>query len=254
MSSTQRGNRPSISGRRFAAVASIAAATVVGAAASSIPARASASDSTAVPVAAAAAPGNDPALMFGTGAATTGLLSHTFKPVFNRVLPPVVKPAVTAKPKAQAKPKATKPHTSHSKSHATSHSTSHPSTGTSHTVAYSSSFGAKIVAAAAAEKGRPYRYGADGPYAFDCSGLVKYVFGKFGINLPHHADSQMSYGTRVSASAARPGDLVFVVSGGYASHVGIYAGNGEWWEAPSPGESVHLVKIWASNVEYRRIR
>jgi cell wall-associated NlpC family hydrolase len=117
-----------------------------------------------------------------------------------------------------------------------------------------SSIGAAIVAQAAKEKGKPYRYGQAGPNSFDCSGLTKYVFAKFGISLPHHANSQKAYGSRVSAANREPGDLVFVLDGSYAYHVAIYAGNGEWWEAPTQGESVRKVKIWSSHVEYRRVR
>jgi cell wall-associated NlpC family hydrolase len=113
--------------------------------------------------------------------------------------------------------------------------------------------GALIVAAAAKEKGRPYVFGAAGPKYFDCSGLVQYVYRQFGINLPHHADSMKHYGTRVSEKDAKPGDLVFVFSGSYAHHVAIYAGNGMWWEAPHPGASVRLVKIWSHNIEFRHI-
>ncbi len=114
--------------------------------------------------------------------------------------------------------------------------------------------GPQIVAAAAAEKGKPYVYAAAGPNSFDCSGLVKYVYEKFGINLPHQANAQKTYGIRVSEPYAIPGDLVFVYSGSYAYHVAIYAGNGMWWEAPRPGESVRLTKIWSSDIQYRYVR
>jgi peptidoglycan DL-endopeptidase CwlO len=114
--------------------------------------------------------------------------------------------------------------------------------------------GPKIVAAAAKEKGARYKYGADGPHAFDCSGLTKYVFAKFDIKLPHQANSQKKYGTRVSKAHAKPGDLVFVMSGSHATHVAIYAGNGKWWEAPHTGARVRLVKIWSSHVQYRHVR
>jgi cell wall-associated NlpC family hydrolase len=114
--------------------------------------------------------------------------------------------------------------------------------------------GAAIVAAAAKEKGKRYVFGADGPNTFDCSGLTKYVFAKFGINLPHKANLQKHYGTRVSEKDARPGDLVFVFTGSYAHHVAIYAGNGTWWEAPHTGASVRHVKIWSRDIEFRRVR
>lgn len=114
--------------------------------------------------------------------------------------------------------------------------------------------GAAVVAMAAKEKGKRYVFGAEGPNTFDCSGLVKFVYAKFGINLPHHANDMKHYGVRVSAKDAKPGDLVFVFSGSFAHHVAIYAGNGTWWEAPHTGASVRHVKIWSSDIEFRRVR
>ena len=114
--------------------------------------------------------------------------------------------------------------------------------------------GAAIVAAAAKEKGARYVFGAEGPNTFDCSGLVKYVFAQFGIDLPHHANDMKHYGVRVSEKDAKPGDLVFVFSGSFAHHVAIYAGNGTWWEAPHTGSWVRHVKIWSSDIEFRRVR
>jgi len=115
------------------------------------------------------------------------------------------------------------------------------------------SIGAQIVADAAKEKGKPYVFGAAGPNSFDCSGLVKFVFAKFGITLPHHANDMKHYGVQVSEKDAKPGDLVFVFSGSFAHHVAIYAGNGTWWEAPHTGSFVRHVKIWSSDIEFRRI-
>lgn len=116
-----------------------------------------------------------------------------------------------------------------------------------------SATGQAIVAAAAAQSGKPYVYASAGPNSFDCSGLVKYVFGQFGISLPHNANSQMGYGTPVSAANAAPGDLVFFLDGGYAYHVGIYAGGGQMYDAPNSGSTVGLHTIWSSNVAFRRI-
>lgn len=61
----------------------------------------------------------------------------------------------------------------------------------------------------------------------DCSGFTMQIYAKYGISLPHHAASQPGYGTRISASEARPGDLFFYGSGSSISHVGIYIGNGQ---------------------------
>lgn len=61
----------------------------------------------------------------------------------------------------------------------------------------------------------------------DCSGFTMQIYAHYGISLPHHAASQPAYGTRISASDAKPGDLFFYGSGSSISHVGIYIGNGQ---------------------------
>jgi cell wall-associated NlpC family hydrolase len=114
-------------------------------------------------------------------------------------------------------------------------------------------FGAAVVADAATHKGAKYVFATAGPKTFDCSGLVKYVFAKYGIDLPHYADDMKHYGKRISRKDARPGDLVFVFTGNYAHHVAIYAGNGTWWEAPHTGSYVRHVKIWSKHIEFRRL-
>ena len=105
----------------------------------------------------------------------------------------------------------------------------------------------RILSQAAALKGRPYRYGATGPYAFDCSGYTKYVMARVGVKLPRTANQQLHAARRISRSAIQPGDLVFFTYGGYAYHVAIYAGNGMIWHAPHTGSSVREVKIWTSS-------
>ncbi len=116
-----------------------------------------------------------------------------------------------------------------------------------------SSRGARVVAAAAAQSGKWYRYGAAGPSYFDCSGLTQYVFKKFGVSLPHKANSQKSYGRPVSRASARPGDLIIFLSGGYGYHAAIYAGGGYMYDSPRPGQRVGKHKIWSSNVVFRRL-
>jgi len=79
--------------------------------------------------------------------------------------------------------------------------------------------------------GYPYVYGASGPRAFDCSGFVMYVYGKYGVGLPHYSGSQFGCGSAVSKSALSPGDLVFFNTYGSISHVGIYIGGGRFVHA-----------------------
>jgi cell wall-associated NlpC family hydrolase len=113
--------------------------------------------------------------------------------------------------------------------------------------------GAAIVAAAAAQSGKPYIFGASGPNSFDCSGLTKFVYAQFGISLPHLANDQKGYGRPVSAADAAPGDLIFFLDGGYAYHVGIYAGGNQMIDAPRSGSTVGRHTIWSTNVTFRRL-
>ncbi len=73
--------------------------------------------------------------------------------------------------------------------------------------------------------GSPYRYGAAGPNAFDCSGLVNWAYKGSGKSLPRSSSALSRIGSPVSKSALQPGDLVFFYKP--VSHVGIYVGNGK---------------------------
>ncbi|MGW9492807.1 NlpC/P60 family protein [Streptomyces prasinus] len=95
---------------------------------------------------------------------------------------------------------------------------------------------AAAVAAARSALGRPYVWGANGPSGFDCSGLTQWSYAQAGIALPRTSQAQRHAGTRVPLSRARPGDLV--VYRADASHVGMYAGNGQVIHAPYPGAPV----------------
>ena len=112
----------------------------------------------------------------------------------------------------------------------------------------------RIVAAARAQIGKPYRFGAQGPSAFDCSGLTGYAYRTVHISLPRTADGQYRVARPVARSAARPGDLVFWISGGHAYHVAVYAGVGKVWHAPRTGQRVQLTRIWSwGSVRFGRI-
>ncbi|WFB07239.1 C40 family peptidase [Streptomyces sp. LX-29] len=107
---------------------------------------------------------------------------------------------------------------------------------------------------AASKKGAPYRWGATGPNAFDCSGLTQYSYKKAGKKLPRTAASQYNKTRHISRGSRKAGDLVFFHSGSNVYHVGIYAGKGKIWHSPKPGKSVRLEKIWTSQVWYGRVR
>lgn len=84
--------------------------------------------------------------------------------------------------------------------------------------------------------GSPYAWGATGPGAFDCSGLMQWAYGRAGVGLPRTSQAQRNAGRHVSLSEARPGDLVIYRDD--ASHVGMYVGNGQVVHAPYPGARV----------------
>jgi cell wall-associated NlpC family hydrolase len=108
--------------------------------------------------------------------------------------------------------------------------------------------GRTAVRVAAAQQGDPYRYGAAGPSAFDCSGLVYYTFRtRLGVGVPRTANAQRLASVRISKAHIQQGDLIFFMSGGRAYHVGIYAGYGKVWHSPRPGQRVQLSKLWTTS-------
>jgi cell wall-associated NlpC family hydrolase len=111
----------------------------------------------------------------------------------------------------------------------------------------------KALQVAASKKGSPYRYGATGPYRFDCSGLTLYSFKKAGKTLPRTAAQQYNKTRHISPGSRRAGDLVFFHYGSSVYHVGIYAGHGKIWHAPRTGDVVKLEKIWTRGVWYGRV-
>ncbi len=95
--------------------------------------------------------------------------------------------------------------------------------------------------------GNPYVWGGTSlTNGADCSGFVMSVYANYGISLPHSSSAQSGYGTRVSVSELKPGDLVFYGSGSSIGHVAIYIGNGQIVHA-----SNRRTGITISNVYYR---
>jgi cell wall-associated NlpC family hydrolase len=92
--------------------------------------------------------------------------------------------------------------------------------------------------------GIPYVWaGATPSGGFDCSGLVLYVYARFGIQFPHGATMQAHMGDPVSLSQAQPADLVFFGNPSFYHHVGIYIGHGLFIEAPHTGDVVKVSKL-----------
>jgi cell wall-associated NlpC family hydrolase len=97
------------------------------------------------------------------------------------------------------------------------------------------------VSKALSKIGKPYRWGAVGPNAFDCSGLVKWSFEKAGRALPRTSKAMAGVGVKVSKSSLQPGDLVFFYKP--ISHVGIYIGNGKIVHASNKKSPVKVSDI-----------
>ncbi len=108
-------------------------------------------------------------------------------------------------------------------------------------VAGGTAAGAIAVQAALTRIGDPYSWGAAGPGAFDCSGLVMWAFRQAGISLPHSSYAQAAGGQAVSRDQMQPGDVVTYYSD--ASHVGIYIGDGMMVHASTFGVPVRVAPV-----------
>ena len=101
--------------------------------------------------------------------------------------------------------------------------------------------GQTALAWAVKQLGKPYRFGATGPGAFDCSGLTQGAWKAAGVSINRTSEAQFRNGRAVSKSDLQPGDLVFFYSG--ISHVALYVGNGTVIHAPHPGAGVRYAKL-----------
>jgi cell wall-associated NlpC family hydrolase len=112
--------------------------------------------------------------------------------------------------------------------------------------------GAQALQYALTKRGDPYVWGAAGPSAFDCSGLVVWAFAQVGISLPHYTGDLWNSGMHVSRNALEPGDLLFYFAD--ISHVSMYLGNGLQVEASTYGVPVRVDAVsWGAFVGAVRI-
>lgn len=103
----------------------------------------------------------------------------------------------------------------------------------------SSSTAQTVVNAAKSQIGKPYVWGATGPNAYDCSGLVQYAYSQAGKNVGRTTYQQAGAGQHVSVSQAQAGDIL--MWGDY--HDAIYVGNNQYVHAPQPGQNVTQATI-----------
>jgi len=97
----------------------------------------------------------------------------------------------------------------------------------------------RVIAFAEAQVGKSYGWGAAGPNAYDCSGLVMAAWSKAGVHLPHSAAGQYGYGTHVAYRQLQPGDLIFLYSP--IGHVELYVGHDLAVSAADPAMGVVYV-------------
>ncbi|MEZ7820546.1 C40 family peptidase [Aquiluna sp. Uisw_065] len=109
---------------------------------------------------------------------------------------------------------------------------------------------ANLMKSSAELVGTPYVFGGQTPGGIDCSGYVLFVYSQFGVDLPHSVYQQAKLGTKISAEEALPGDLVIFND---FSHNGIYAGNGNFYHAPQPGDRVKLAPIFTDRYHFIRV-
>ncbi|GAB3960857.1 C40 family peptidase [Streptomyces sparsus] len=106
--------------------------------------------------------------------------------------------------------------------------------------------GERAVRYALDQIGKPYRWGAEGPRAFDCSGLTERAWDRAGRDLPRTSQEQWRSLRRVPLRQVRPGDLVVYFED--ATHVGMYLGGGQVVHAPRPGARVKVSPVAANPV------
>ncbi len=100
--------------------------------------------------------------------------------------------------------------------------------------------------------GDRYRYGAEGPRRFDCSGLVYYATHRAGFaRVPRTSADQGRFMDRIKRSRMRRGDFVFFTGSSGVYHVGVYVGRRDGERAivhaPRPGTRVRVEKVWTDS-------
>ena len=106
---------------------------------------------------------------------------------------------------------------------------------------------AAAIAYAEAQLGKPYRYAAAGPDAFDCSGLTMMAWAAGGVSMGHYSGAQMAAFPSVPLDELQPGDLIFWGPGG-SEHVSMYVGGGLQIAATHTGDYVRIQPVGSNPV------
>ncbi len=111
-----------------------------------------------------------------------------------------------------------------------------------------SPFVQQVLAAAEAELGKPYQWGATGPGSYDCSGLTQHAFAAAAVALPRTSRQQWFAGGHVTLAQSLPGDLLFwgsnLADPQSIHHVAIYLGGGYMLAAPHTGSTVRVEQVY----------
>ena len=103
--------------------------------------------------------------------------------------------------------------------------------------------GGDIVSIAYSLVGSPYVSGSNGPYGFDCSGFVQYVYARAGKSVSRSSYTQAYDGVGVSYANAKPGDILSWGHGGSITHSALYVGNGLMIHATNPSQGVVVTSV-----------
>ena len=100
------------------------------------------------------------------------------------------------------------------------------------------------------QRGDAYAYGAAGPNAFDCSGLVRYSYGHAGLAVPRTSGAQAGHARRIAKKDLRSGDLMFFYGSGGVYHAAMFLrwshGHALMLHSPGSGQRVRIAVPWTS--------
>jgi len=107
--------------------------------------------------------------------------------------------------------------------------------------------GKKLIGEAKRFLGVPYLWGGITTAGFDCSGFVKTILSRFGIDIPRDTKEQIQVGKKVDKNNILPGDLLF-----FKRHVGFSMGKGKIIHTSRGSSGVHINSLRPNDFDYRK--